>query len=130
MHESEGENKRWFSIESKSFTLSKEGKEKSMKYVVMECSKGAKTPILLEELSSGRKMEILSSSLVRQITHNIGRFILVKVSDLEQRRDNLYFLEGKGQLNGWILLGEKLRSLGVCLNQEVKIIRREPRSDL
>lgn len=46
--------------------------------------------------------------------------------DLDGRRHTLCIPEGKGLLNGWILMAEKLRSLGVSLVHKEIPKRKEP----
>ncbi|RVX01710.1 hypothetical protein CK203_024397 [Vitis vinifera] len=49
-----------------------------------------------------------------------GRFILCSVRDLEAKRFSLVFPEGRGLIGGWVLIAEKLRSLGIHLLAENK----------
>ena len=49
-----------------------------------------------------------------------GRFILCSVRDLEAKRFSLVFPEGRGLIGGWVLIAEKLRSLGIHLLDENK----------
>lgn len=50
-----------------------------------------------------------------------GRYILCSVRDLEAKRFSLVFPEGRGLIGGWVLLAEKLRSLGIYLPVEYKV---------
>ena len=71
--------------------------------------------------------------------NDAGCFILCSVIDADGKRHRLFFLEGKGLLNGWYLLVEVLQGLGVKVNidekrkpSETKPRRKEesPRGDL
>ena len=42
-----------------------------------------------------------------------GRFLLCFAKDVEGKKHILFFPEGRGFLNGWALLAEKLRGLGI-----------------
>ena len=53
-----------------------------------------------------------------------GRFLLCSVTDGEGKRHSLVFPEGRGFLNGWTMLVEKIRGLGFITNQESKPTRR------
>ncbi|RVX21574.1 hypothetical protein CK203_002339 [Vitis vinifera] len=57
-----------------------------------------------------------------------GRYILCSVRDLEAKRFSLVFPEGRGLIGGWVLLAEKLRSLGIHLLAENKAVRRSRKS--
>ena len=47
-----------------------------------------------------------------------GRFLLCSVIDGEGKRHRLVFPEGRGLLNGWTMLAEKIRGLGFVTLQE------------
>ena len=42
-----------------------------------------------------------------------GRYLMCSVSDMDGKRYKIFFPEGKGLINGWNLLIEKLRALGL-----------------
>ena len=48
------------------------------------------------------------------------RFLLCSAMDVEGKKQRLIFPEGKGFLNGWALLVEKIRGLGFKPLQEKK----------
>ena len=52
--------------------------------------------------------------------NDVGCFILCSVIDADGKRHRLFFLEGKGLLNGWYLLVEALQGLGVKVNIDEK----------
>ena len=45
--------------------------------------------------------------------NNAGRFLLCFATDVEGKKHRLFFQEGRGFLNGWALLAEKIRGLGL-----------------
>ena len=49
-----------------------------------------------------------------------GRFIQSSVADEDGKRHRLFFPEGDGMVNGWILLGEALQDLGFKRSREEK----------
>ena len=53
--------------------------------------------------------------------NKVGRFILCSVRDLEAKMFCLVFPKGRGILGGWVLLADKLRSLGVVTPFEDKV---------
>ena len=55
--------------------------------------------------------------------NSAGRFLLCSVTDVEGKRHRLVFPEGRGILNGWTLLVEKIRGLGFKTVQECKPMR-------
>ena len=50
-----------------------------------------------------------------------GRFLLCSAKDVEGKKNRLFFLEGRGFLNGWVLLAEKLRGLGIKRQEEIPL---------
>ena len=44
--------------------------------------------------------------------NNAGRFLLCSVTNVEGKKHRLFFPEGRGFLNGWAMLAEKIRGLG------------------
>ena len=49
-----------------------------------------------------------------------GRFLLCSTMDVEGKKHRLIFPKGRGFLNGWALLAEKIRRLGFKPLQEKK----------
>ena len=45
--------------------------------------------------------------------NNAGRFLLCSAIDAEGKKHRLFFSEGKGFLNGWVLLAGKIRGVGL-----------------
>ena len=43
--------------------------------------------------------------------NNVGRFLLCSAIDAEGKKHRLFFPKGRGFLNGWALLAEKIRGL-------------------
>ena len=58
----------------------------------------------------------------------MGTFIRCTVRDSSGKRHCLIFPEGKGLANGWALLAEKLRSLGVEYKKKVEV-RKKPEKE-
>ena len=50
--------------------------------------------------------------------NNAGRFLLCSVTDGEGKKHWLVFPEGRGFINGWSILAEKIRGLGFKPRQE------------
>ena len=50
--------------------------------------------------------------------NNAGRFLLCSVTDGERKKHWLVFPEGRGFLNGWTMLAEKIRGMGFKPRQE------------
>ena len=63
----------------------------------------------------GRKFRL------ERYANEAGRYILCFVHDLEEKRFSLVFPEVRGILGGWVLLGDKLRSLGIVTPIEDKV---------
>ena len=55
--------------------------------------------------------------------NNAERFLLCSVTDVEGKKHRLFFPEGRGFLNGWAMLAEKIRGLGFKPLQENKPMR-------
>ena len=55
--------------------------------------------------------------------NNAGRFFLCSVTNVEGKKLRSFFPEGRGFLNGWALLAEKIRGLGFKPLQENKPMR-------
>ena len=50
--------------------------------------------------------------------NNAGRFLICSVTDGEGKKHWLVFPEGRGFINGWSMLAEKIRGLGIKSRQE------------
>ena len=75
----------------------------------------ARRPFVWRE--NGRSLRLESKE------NNVGRFLLCPVTDVEGKKHRLFFPEGRGFLNGWALLAEKIRGLGFKPLQENKPMR-------
>ena len=62
----------------------------------------------------GRKFKL------ERCSNEVGRFLFCIFVTEEAKRFSLIFPEGRGHLGGWVVLVEKLRSLGVIPSSEVK----------
>ena len=136
-------NGNWFAVESKTFELMMEGKGKKTKCFIIERSRGiaswirfgvegmnkllmgveeccrvfvpARRPFVWRE--NGRSFRLESKD------NNAERFLLCSATDVEGEKHRLVFPEGRGFLNGWALLVEKIRGLGFKSLQENKLMR-------
>ena len=136
-------NGNWFAVESKLFEFTMEGEGKKAKCFITERSRGiaswirfgiegmnklllgveeccrvfvpARRPFEWRE--NGRYFRLESKE------NSTGRFLLCSVTDAEGKTHRLVFPEGKGILNGWTLLVEKIRGLGFKALQENKPMR-------
>ena len=131
-------NENWFAVESKSFELTMEGKGKKTRYFITERSRGAASWIWfgvegMEKLLWGveeacRVFDPASSTLawrengrsfkLESKLNKAGRFLLCSVTDGEGKKHWLVFPEGRGVINGWCILAEKIRGLGFKTRQE------------
>ena len=50
-----------------------------------------------------------------------GRFLLCSAKDVEGKKHRLFFPEGRGFVNGWALLAEKLRGMGLKRQEEIPL---------
>ena len=50
-----------------------------------------------------------------------GRFLLCTAKDVEGKKHRLFFPDGRGFVNGWVLLAEKLRGLGLKRQEEIPL---------
>ena len=136
-------NGNWFAVESKSFKFSMEGEGKKAKWFITERSRGIASWIrfgaegmnkLLEgveeccrvSVSARRPLEWWENGRYFRLErkeNNAGRFILCSVNDAEGKTHRLAFPEGRGFLNGWNMLVEKIRGLGFKALQENKPMR-------
>ena len=53
-----------------------------------------------------------------------GKFLLCSVTDGEDKRHKIFFLEGKGLVKGWSILAGKLRALGIKGKSEEKEVEK------
>ena len=131
-------NGNWFAVESKSFEFRTEGKGKKAKWFITERSRGVVSWIQfgiegmvklltgVEEccralVSAGRTFawrENGTSFWLESKVNNAGRFLLCSVTDGEGKKHWLVFPEGRGFLNGWTMLAEKIRGMGFKPRQE------------
>ena len=142
-------NGNWFAVESKSFEFTMEGVGKKAKCFITERSRGIaswirfgvegmnKLLLGVEECcrvfvparrpfewwENGRYFRLESKENIA------GRFLLYSVTDAEGKKHRLVFPEGRGFLNGWTMLAEKIRGLGFKTLQEnkpMRIVTAEP----
>ena len=136
-------NGNWFAVESKSFKFTMEGEGKKAKCFITERSRGIASWIrfgvegmnkLLEgveeccrvSVSARRPLEWWENGRYFRLErkeNNAGRFILCSVNDAEGKKHRLVFPEGRGFVNGWTMLAEKIRGLGFKALQENKPMR-------
>ena len=134
----EERNGNWFAVESKSFEFRTEGKGKKAKWFITEWSRGVvswirfgiegmvKLLMGVEEccrapVFAGRTFawrENGRSFWLESKVNNAGRFLLCSVTDGERKKHWLVFPEGRGFLNGWTMLAEKIRGMGFKPRQE------------
>ncbi|RVW84524.1 hypothetical protein CK203_041270 [Vitis vinifera] len=130
----------WFAVDSKSFEISVEVFGKRCKGIIVERSRGFTSWVrfgsfslccLLEKVEACCRGVIVQGLVKRwedggrrfkleSRANEAGRYLLCSVVDLESKRYCLVFPEGKGIMGGWVLLAEKLRSLGVMSRDEPK----------
>ena len=136
-------NGNWFAVESKTFEFKMEGIGKKAKCFITERGRGMVSWIRfgvegMTKLLSGvdeccracdparRPFEWRENGRVFRLEskENIARrFLLCSVIDGEGKRHRLVFPEGRGLLNGWTMLAEKIRGLGFVTLQESKPLR-------
>ena len=129
----------WFAVDSKSFEISVEFREK-LKGIIVERSRGFTSWIrfgslslccLLEGVEAYCRGELAKRFVkswedgdrkfkLERCANEADKFLLCFVVDSEAKKYCLVFSEGKGILGGWALLAEKLRSLGVLTRDEPK----------
>ena len=132
-------NGNWFAIEAKSFEITVEGEGKKTKYFITERSRGRASWIRFEveglfNLLKGVEECCNASTPVSRslVWRENGRFfrleskenkdgiyLLCLAKDVEGKKHRLFFPEGRGFLNGWALLVEKLRGLGLKLQEKI-----------
>ena len=122
-------NGNWFAVESKTFEFKREGIGKKAKCFITEWGRGivswirfgveGMTKLLLgveeccrafvpakrpfEWRENGRFFRLESKE------NAAGRFLLCSAFDGEGKKHSLVFPEGRGFLNGWTMLAEKIR---------------------
>ena len=129
-----------FVVESKSFEILINSSGGKLRGIIMERSKGFSNWIRfgdygLRSLLGGveacckeekfRKViktwvEERRKFILELRANEAGRYIICSVRDMEAKRFSLVFPEGRGLIGGWVLLAEKLCSLGIHLLAENK----------
>ena len=129
-----------FVVESKSFEILIYSSGGKLRGIIMERSKGFSNWIRfgdygLRSLLGGveacckeekfRKViktwvEEMRKFILELRANEAGRYIICSVRDMEAKRFSLVFPEGRGLIGGWVLLAEKLCSLGIHLLAENK----------
>ena len=94
-----------------------EGMNKLLEGVEECCRVSAHAKRPLEWWENGRYFRL------ERKENKAGRFILCSVSDADGKKHCLVFPEGRGFLNGWTMLAEKIRGLGFKAPQENKPMR-------
>ena len=134
-------NANWFAVEAKSFEISVDGEGKKTKYIITERSRGKVSWIRFGEeglsnlrrnvdecrnasIPAGRSVVWRENGrlyrLERKENQN-GRFLLCSAKDVEGKKHRLFFPEGRGFVNGWALLAEKLRGTGLKRQEEIPL---------
>ena len=135
------ENKVWFAVEAKSFEITAEGEGKKTKYVITERGRGKVSWIRFGEEGLFNLMKNVDECrnattpegrsivwrehrriyrLERKENHD-GRFLLCSAKDVEGKKHWLVFPEGRGFVNGWALLAEKLRGMSLKKQEEIPL---------
>ena len=138
----------WFAVEAKSFEITVDGGGRKTKYVITERSRGKVSWIRFGEEGFSnlrRNVDECRSALMptgssevwrengrlyrleRQENQN-GRFLICSAKDVEGKKHRLFFPEGRGFVNGWALLAEKLRGASPKRQEEIPwtIIKAAP----
>ena len=138
---SDKRNANWFAVEAKSFEITVDGEGKKAKYFITERSRGTYRGFdfgeeglfnLLKNVEECRNASTpVSRSLVWREKGRLfrleckenkdGRFLLCSLKDVDGKKHRLFFPEGRGFLNGWALLAEKLRGLGIKRQEEIPL---------
>ena len=134
-------NANWFAVEAKSFEITVDGEGKKTKYVITERSRGKVSWIrfgeeglfnLMRNVDECRNASIPAGRFViwrengrffrlERKENQDGRFLLCSVKDVEGKKHRLFFPEGRGFVNGWALLAEKLRGMGLKRKEEIPL---------
>ena len=145
-------NANWFAVEAKTFEITVEGEGKKTKYVITERSRGKVSWIrfgeegffnLMRNVEECRNAAFPAGRTVvwreqgrfyrleRKENHD-GRFLLCSAKDVEGKKHWLVFPEGRGFVNGWALLVEKLRGMGLKHQEEfpLTIIKLKPTKEV
>ena len=143
MRREDERNGNWFAVESKSFEFKMEGIGKKAKCFITERGRGivswirfgvegmSKLLLGVEEccrvdVPARRPFEWRENGRFFRLESKVntaGRFLLCSVFEGEGKRHSLVFPEGRGFLNGWTMLVEKIRGLGLVTLQESKPTR-------
>ena len=141
----------WFAVEAKSFEITVEGEGKKAKFFITERSRGNVSWIRFGEeglfnlLKNVEECRNASSPVSRSLAwrengrffrleckeNKDGRFILCSAKDVDGKKHKLFFPEGRGVLNGWALLAEKLSGMGIKRQEEIPLsrIKAAPRKE-
>ena len=123
----------WFAVEAKSFEIKVVGEGKKAKFFITERSRGNVSWIRFGEeglfnlLKNVEECRNASSPVTRSFVwrengrffrleckeNKDGRYLLCSAMDVDGKKHKLFFPEGRGFLNGWALLAEKLRGMGI-----------------
>ena len=126
-------NRKWFTVDAKSFEILVEGQGNKLKGVIKERRKGFVSWIRfgevgLRNLLPGVETFCKEDSKIKRVfdwkengrsysvenmENEAGSFILCSVTDGDGKRHRLFFPEERGLIKGWTLLVEKLKSLGL-----------------
>ena len=140
---SDERNANWFAVEAKSFKITVEGEGKKAKFFITERSRGNVLWIRFGEeglfnlLKNVEECRNASSPVTRSLVwrengrffrleckeNKDGRFLLCSAKDVDGKKHKLLFPEGRGFLNGWALLAEKLRGMGIKRQEEIPLSR-------
>ena len=127
------EARKWFSVDSKSFKISMEGEERTLKGFITERRKGMVSWIRFGEAGLRNHLKGIETCCKKEHMgrrsfewkekrryyklenhqNAAGRFLMCSVTDGEGREHKLFILEGQGFMKGWDLLTAKLRDLGI-----------------
>ena len=125
--------KTWFAVEAKTFEISIEEKNKTLRGCIWERCKGATSWVRFGESSLQRLLlgiedcEMISrnqewfakweeegrSYKIERRSNKAGDFLYCSVRDLGRKSFGICIPEGKGLVRGWKIMAEKLRSLGM-----------------
>ena len=136
--------RRWFSVDAKTFKITVEGEGRKEKGYITERRKGMVSWIRFREeglsnLLKGVEICCKESSSTKRIfdwkengrncklesrINEAGRFLLCSVTNGEDKRHKIFFLEDKGLVKGWSILAGKLRALGIKGKPEEKEVEK------
>ena len=131
----------WFTIEAKSFEITVDGVGRRLKYVITERSRGVVAWIRFGEEGVRTLLKGVEACCREKATENwrkdwkegkrifklgcgsnkAGRFLQCMVRDEEGKKHCIFFPAGKGLVNGWSILIEKLKEV-VAQEKEEKLL--------